>query len=147
MSEHAERPDYKKQRHDPHYYDQMREFCILEPEREQEVEEHVEAKIVEEPPDGPSIEDVRPGSTLPLPEAVPINLVLPENMMVIPKITQTPRDMARNRRRSRWVRVKGAVSYGVAMILVILLVNVIWQVVTHPDLSLSDWLRNLGGYF
>ena len=77
----------------------------------------------------------------------PIQLVLPDNMMVIPKASQTLEEMKLNVRRSRVVRIKSIIAYIVVMIVIILLANIIWQVVTHPEMRLTDWFNEIRSYF
>ena len=76
-----------------------------------------------------------------------IQLLLSDDMIVMPKAKQTTAELRRNIRRSRVVRVKSIISYIFVMLVVILVANIIWQVILHPDMSLNDWIELIGSYF
>jgi hypothetical protein len=83
--------------------------------------------------------------TVPLaqPQAA-VTLVVPDNVMVIPRAPQTVAELKRARRRSRLVHVKSIIVSLILLIVLTLVINVIWQVITHPELSPLDWAMRFG---
>lgn len=104
-----------------------------------------------------SVEDEQPISdvalTAPLPKPLdqpvfpPIQIVIPDNVLVIPKTPQTESQLKKAAIRSRAVRVKSVLVYVLTLVAVILIVNVVVQVINNPDMSLSDWVNVLKSYF
>lgn len=73
-----------------------------------------------------------------------VNLVVPDGMFFVKNPPKTKEELRRARMNMRWVNAKDWMLQLVLFIVASLILTGIVAYLTHPDMSLLDWLREFG---